>query len=232
MPNPTKSVAPTPSEVFVRELQEARQRAHLTQQQLADRLEALGSAIDRSTIGKIEAGKRGVSLDELFTFATALGVSPLSLVVPRSGRQLRIAPGLAVDTADVLQWARNFRPLAGRWMEGPDLEPLILDGAGVRAFYESISDSESEAYRRYVHLQSIVQGVSTLMLSAMDSNAAFRKRAVRGLLARLALDVQRAWEDIGEKGQVAAVARSEAQAVEAAMEEITSRMYADMERKS
>ena len=51
--------------------------------------------IDRSSIAKIESGKRGVSLDELFWFAVALDVSPMALCVPRDGVELQVAPTVA-----------------------------------------------------------------------------------------------------------------------------------------
>ena len=56
----------------------------LTAQQLAEETERLGHAISRSQIANYESGrKQSLDVAELLVIAAALGVSPLSLSVPR-----------------------------------------------------------------------------------------------------------------------------------------------------
>ena len=60
--------------VFGRRLRYLREEAGLTQQQLADVMREAGSKMHRSTIGKIEAGERVVSIGEGAQFAEVLGI--------------------------------------------------------------------------------------------------------------------------------------------------------------
>jgi transcriptional regulator with XRE-family HTH domain len=211
---PTSTVHPTapplPSEVFITELGRARRRKDLTQQQLVDRLEAIGASVDRSAVGKIEAGKRGVSVDELFSFAEALGMSPLALVVPRSGDRMRVAPGREVATADVVQWARNLRPL-------PDSG---FDGADLRFFYDGVTDRENAGYQQHGNLRAIVDLVGILLAMAGSTEPDVDK-GYRSALAKLATSVQREWQDIGESGR----ATDPGEAAEQSLQDATAAVY-------
>jgi transcriptional regulator with XRE-family HTH domain len=191
MANPQALASPLPSEVFVKEIAGTRRRKQLSQQQLADRLEAIGAPIDRSTIGKIEAGHRGVSLDELFFFAVALGVSPMSLVVPRSAERMRVAPSKEIDATDVMQWARNFT-----WLPGEE-----ADVSEIRFFNEAVTDLEAEGYRRHPGLRTMV-GIIGLMLGAAGKGDRRATSEYRKHLVYLADMVQRDWKDLGEKGDI------------------------------
>jgi len=57
-----------------RQLRYLREEAGLTQQQLADVMREAGARMHRSTIGKIEAGERVVSIGEAAQFAEVLGI--------------------------------------------------------------------------------------------------------------------------------------------------------------
>ena len=106
-----KEEVKTSAEIFATEVRATRERKGWTQERLAERLVELGSTIDRSTVAKIEAGKRGVSLDECLIFAVALGVSPSTLVFPRSSKvRLKLAE-LSVSQWGALVWWRGVSPL-------------------------------------------------------------------------------------------------------------------------
>lgn len=210
------AVPPLPSEVLPTELAATRERHHVTQQQLAERLEELGSPIDRSTIGKIESGRRGVAVDELFAFAAALGVPPMSLVVPRSAERMRVAPALEADAGDVMRWARGIRPLAQGWSTEED-----------RRFFDAMPDSEAEAYRRSANLRSIVAGVANLLMVSSWENEEHRLNGVKNCLAHLARDVQREWEDVGLGGTAIGAVEAQRQLLEA----MTAAVYERMEAK-
>lgn len=84
-----------PDEVIGRRLHDLREQAGWTQQQLADAMRATGSKMHRSTIGKIEAGERAVSIGEAAQFAKVLGVPLTELLTKQHGRlvpaQLKVA---------------------------------------------------------------------------------------------------------------------------------------------
>ena len=61
-------------------LREVRQVAGVTQQQLADRMTAVGHKMHRSAIAKIEVGDRPVSIGEAVQLAGQLGTTLMDLV--------------------------------------------------------------------------------------------------------------------------------------------------------
>jgi transcriptional regulator with XRE-family HTH domain len=71
---------------FGRRLRYLREQAGLTQQQLADVMREAGSRMHRSTIGKIEAGERVVSVGEAAQFARVLGIDLTQLISAGHGR--------------------------------------------------------------------------------------------------------------------------------------------------
>jgi transcriptional regulator with XRE-family HTH domain len=113
----------------IRELRKAR---GMTQQGLADRINALALSplrrtrqdpvrpanrlIDQTTIAKIENGKRELTLIEAFQFAQALDVAPVHLFVPTDtetepGYAIDIAPNLTASPGEVRAWIRGDAPL-------------------------------------------------------------------------------------------------------------------------
>lgn len=84
----------------------------MTQQDLADRLNQLGARVDRTAVAKIEAGKRVITLSEAFTFALALDVAPVHLLVPTdSDEPIRLAPDLEASPNEVRAWIRGAMPM-------------------------------------------------------------------------------------------------------------------------
>lgn len=75
---------PTAAEV-ARNISRVRFARNMTQQALSDRMAELGRPIPTSSIGKIESGLRTVDVDDLMALAAALDVSPLGLLLPRTG---------------------------------------------------------------------------------------------------------------------------------------------------
>lgn len=74
---------------FGRRLRYLREQAGLTQQQLADVMREAGSRMHRSTIGKIEAGERVVSVGEAAQFARVLGIDLTQLINVGKGRRAK-----------------------------------------------------------------------------------------------------------------------------------------------
>jgi transcriptional regulator with XRE-family HTH domain len=105
-----------PDVVFGRRLRYLREQAELTQQQLADVMRAAGAKMHRSTVGKIEAGERLVSIGEASQFADVLGVNLTELLTVRHGRlvpaQLKV---------------RSLEHLADQYTKQRDEAQILLD---------------------------------------------------------------------------------------------------------
>src|SRR5689334_13386641 len=106
MPRKTRPSRP-PSELFAEQMRIVRERKGLNQQQIADRLEEFGVAMDQRTISKIEQGKRGISLDDAVAIAAALGSTPADLCVPSFtgiDEDVAIGPNLVWDRRRARSW--------------------------------------------------------------------------------------------------------------------------------
>ena len=128
----TTTKPPRVGATFAQRLREARTARGWTQQELVDRLGELGEPMDRTTLAKIEKGKREVRLDELVAIAAALDVAIVHLLfpiggdktmqpvdetgAPLRGREKRgplvaLAPRLTVTQVKARRWARGELPL-------------------------------------------------------------------------------------------------------------------------
>jgi transcriptional regulator with XRE-family HTH domain len=105
-----------PDVVFGRRLSYLRQQAELTQQQLADVMREAGVKMHRSTIGKIEAGERVVSIGEAAQFAKVLGIDLRELM--NVGRTRLVMAQLKVASLE-------YR--AGEYTRQRDEAQILLD---------------------------------------------------------------------------------------------------------
>lgn len=139
-----------PSEVLARQVRRWRGERKLSAQDLANRLADLGSGLNRRVISKIEAGERGVSLDEWLQLAHALAVPPpLLLIDLESGADVAVAPQVALHP-----W------LVWRWVTGqePPLLPTPEGGAAVTRVAEY--DRARTAVFLYQHEQRAAEAVN------------------------------------------------------------------------
>lgn len=92
--------------VIARRLAERRQAIGINQTELAARMTERGSAWSRTTVQKLESGKRGaVSAQELLALALVLDVPPVMLIAdPRQPGTVPVADGLDVDQWGALMW--------------------------------------------------------------------------------------------------------------------------------
>jgi transcriptional regulator with XRE-family HTH domain len=104
-------VAKRPSQVASERIRSLRKGRGMTQLQLAERLTALGSPIDRVAVAKLENGQRGLPLDEALLFALALDVAPINLFLPLDDEDIQIAPKVVVPLAAARRWVAGTRPL-------------------------------------------------------------------------------------------------------------------------
>lgn len=101
----------TPTGVIARRVREVRKRRGLTAEQVAERLNAQGVNWQRSTLAKLENGKReNVSVVEWLALATVLNVAPVHLLLPideQEGAPYWVTPAKAVPVADARGWIRG-----------------------------------------------------------------------------------------------------------------------------
>jgi transcriptional regulator with XRE-family HTH domain len=146
------SESPLPSEVFPGRLAEIRGRKRWSQRKLAEEMTSRGdgSVMDQGTISRIEAGRRLVTLDELFWFAWTLGVSPVTLLFPWEGKdELAVTPGVARKSQELIDWYRGIDHL----ILGNDYETL-------RFFREQLPNTEAAAEMRLPGVLDLVQQVA------------------------------------------------------------------------
>jgi transcriptional regulator with XRE-family HTH domain len=174
----------SPTEVFSEEVRATRSRKGWSQQRLADELEALDFPIDRSAIAKIESGERGkVSLDEVMAFAYALGVPPMSLIVPRAaGGTIRIAGNVEMPATEATAWWREVDVLSNG------------DSQRERFFYEAWPDRLSVLSRDVPEAVGIFRTISEFVSTDSGPDAGtvllmIRQMADHGVRRHYGLDM-------------------------------------------
>ncbi|WP_119581064.1 helix-turn-helix transcriptional regulator [Streptomyces europaeiscabiei] len=127
---------PTPTSVIAKRVREVRDRRGLTAEQLAERLVNLGVSWQRSTVAKLENGKReNVTVTEWLALAAALNVAPVHLLIPPDvgeGDTYQVTPETQVSATAARDWIRGRHPLPGARRrefaaEAPDDEWVSFD---------------------------------------------------------------------------------------------------------
>lgn len=103
----------TPSQAFARRLRQRRDdELGWSQAKLADRCEAIGYPIDKTTIAKIEKGTRGVRLEDALALSAALDTSPVFMLFPFEPRDRVTIGSVAVPPETARKWSKGERPLS------------------------------------------------------------------------------------------------------------------------
>ncbi len=112
-----RSVAPASRsvvDVVAKQVRELRRKQGVSGSRLAEELSRRGIPWDRSTVTKLETGRRGsVTVPELFALAEALEVSPLALLVNLDDRSSAVFPAVETQPAALLWWLQGREPLPG-----------------------------------------------------------------------------------------------------------------------
>lgn len=89
----------------------------------------LGTGWSRTTVAKLEAGRRGsVSVGELLALAVVFGLPPIWLLVdPESSTAVPVAAGVELDPWTALLWMIGKRPLSDPPAPGWDRPALVLE---------------------------------------------------------------------------------------------------------
>lgn len=96
-----------------RRIKELRGRRGITAKKLADLVNTVGVRCDRSTVTKLETGRRqNVTVVELLAFARVLDVAPVNLLIPLSNKgTFPVTPAEHVDVSEARAWIRGSKPL-------------------------------------------------------------------------------------------------------------------------
>jgi len=99
-------------------------------------------------VAKVETERRGVTLEDMFAFAVALGVPPTSLVLPRTlDAEIAVTPKVAADPALIHAWFRGDNPRLTRGQR--------VDDQQRRHYSEAAPDLVWQADRRVPYLRSV-----------------------------------------------------------------------------
>jgi transcriptional regulator with XRE-family HTH domain len=153
----------TPEDAVARGIREARRRRGWTQQNLADRLAAIGYPLDRSTLAKLETTKkaRGISLNDALAIAAALGIAPVHLLTGLGDEAIALGEKLSAPAWHVRAWIRGRTgPLPGAPGE-PEEE--------FRAYYETVPPREKELLNLQIY--NDVELLSFHVMEALDWKA-------------------------------------------------------------
>jgi len=174
----------TPHEVFAEQLVLLRERHGWSQTRLAEAMTGIGMAMSQSKIADIERGKRQVTIDELVTFAVALGVSPQALMLPTDSRKrMTFANRDLLPIPTVATWWRGDAPLRG------GLPPGQGETIDVRTFFDTLPDWRGRLHDRFRDLGELLDIVGEIVAlnttASDDTTDALLGAGVRKLRDRL-----------------------------------------------
>lgn len=153
----------SPQTVLAQRLRRLRERRGWSQEQLASRLADRGLVWQRTTVAKVEAGSRQVTVDELVAVAFVIGVSPAALVVPPEMLEtLAVTPSNELDAGMVWHWIAGQQVLGGYPADAEGSGTIANWAAMLRFYDESAPDFVALAERRMPGLTEVTRQVATL----------------------------------------------------------------------
>lgn len=199
------------SDVTAAQVRHFREVRAMSRTDLAARCAALGwPALTHGALGHIETGRRGpdgvrrreVTVDEIVILAAALGVPPISLIVPVGhAADVEILPGLTVPVGDALLWiGGDVDRLPG--VGGQVDEATLALMSAVRDHGAVVLNLEAAAERfgGWTQLAELVTPAGIAEAHAAVAEAGAARRAAKDDLAR----------EIGEQATIEAHSRSRA----------------------
>ncbi len=200
---PPPPVASKPSEIAARRMREIREAKRWSQQDVADRLDEIGSPTDRATVARTEGAARGLSLDDAMMMAAALDVSPLSLSLPEDGDDLvAVGPRLMYGADYVRRWICGLAPLplflADFRPAGVEEEKRNLISPDGKEWNERAADERNRFFELFLPLsrwrawqrpgvRHLVQMADAFADAAGEANASEMRRC----LSQLAAEIER-----------------------------------------
>lgn len=97
----------------------------MTVRGLSAELDRLGHPLLASGVTKVENGERRVDVGDLVALALALGVSPLTLLLPAEPGEVALTPEVRAGWRAAWRWAVGEAPLDGEWPKGESVKDWI-----------------------------------------------------------------------------------------------------------
>ncbi len=104
---------PRVDELMGKQLRALRKRRAKTQKDLADRLTELGLPFHQTTVARLEAGKRVVSVEDVLAVSAALNVPPTQLFAfayLEPGAKITVTPKFELTPGGMRNWLRGNAP--------------------------------------------------------------------------------------------------------------------------
>lgn len=141
MPKPKNPLGPIGVNVQ-QNVKRLREQRRLSLAELSRRLKSIGREIPTLGLSRIESGARRVDADDLVALGVALGVSPVTLLLPSpDGQEVGITDQLSVPADS-----------AWRWMHGEtELPDAAVRGADFREENRPYEGTFSQEVRRFVN---------------------------------------------------------------------------------
>jgi hypothetical protein len=157
---------PTPAETLRHRLAYFRSKREWSQLEVAERMTAYGLPWVRTTVAKVEAGTRDVSVNELVGLAFVLGIPPITLMVPPSAPTMRVTPNTTTGTTTAWWWM-----VGEAWQGGTFPGEVIKYGSDgttpLERFYrEAAPDFLVTADDRLPGLRELRRGVAVIQQMA------------------------------------------------------------------
>ena len=146
------------SAVFAQRLRETRKERGYTLAELERRMKLNGNPISKSALQLIELGRRGLSLDEALALTEVLQAVPANMLIPPSGKLVRLSEGLAVEGSDMRRWLSSGLPFRSKQAPAKELRADVL---------------KEESDRRIARLAQNL--VDTLRVGGDDSGKSIRE---------------------------------------------------------
>ena len=133
----------SPGEILAGNIRAARGRKALEQQDVADRMRALGWTWVRQTVGEVEKNRRRLSTAEIYGLAIALGTSIPALMAPADDDDdITFPSGLELSVTAAQMLAKGLPNIGVTWYGN---KPVFnMPAATAERYKEIFGDSKPE----------------------------------------------------------------------------------------
>lgn len=153
----------SPTATIAKRVREVRERRGLTAAQLAERLAEQGVPWERSTVAKLENGKRqNLTLTEWLALSVVLNVAPVHLLLPiaADADAYQVTPERTNRVDHVRGWVRGYWPLPGANViehqgEMPEAEQGLIHLPPAKNREDRINGIEASMHKLTIALQQL-----------------------------------------------------------------------------
>ncbi|MFB6775569.1 helix-turn-helix transcriptional regulator [Streptomyces sp. NPDC056337] len=153
----------SPTATIAKRVREVRERRGLTAAQLAERLAEQGVPWERSTVAKLENGKRqNLTLTEWLALSVVLNVGPVHLLLPidDDAGAYQVTPARTNPVDHTRGWIRGYWPLPGANLvqhqgEMPEAEQGVMHLPPAKNRADRINGIETSMHQLTIALQHL-----------------------------------------------------------------------------